>query len=243
MVTHTGKGGRVLAYDPDTGAVLWDAAVGLHQNDDLTTFVEPTTVMPGVLGGVETPRPRPTGRCTWRRSTPPPPTTAPRTPSTCRPQLGTNPSTLVALDATTGAIDWQTDVPGDALGGVTVVNDLLLTSTFGGLLLAYDRATGDEVWRLDVGVNVNGSPAVVGDTIVWPISGGQVSRLLALRLGAGGAAAHRPDRPHGPAASTSDRPRPAHLGPGPLHRLDPAGRAHRGARRRRGADSDGPRAG
>jgi hypothetical protein len=75
-------------------------------------------------------------------------------------------------------------MPGDSLGGVTVVNDLLLTSTYGGTLLAYDRATGAEVWRHHLGQAVNGSPAVVGDTIVWPVSGGPESYLLALRLDA-----------------------------------------------------------
>ncbi len=185
VVTHTGKGGRVLGYDPETGEVLWDTPVGLHQNDDLTTFDGPTTVAPGVLGGVETPPAAADGTVYAVAVNAPSTYEGPEATFNLSAQLGSHPSTLVAIDAATGAIDWQTDVPGDALGAVTVVNDLLLTSTYAGLLLAYDRATGAEVWRRDVGVAVNGSPAVVGDTIVWPISGGDVSHLLALRLDAG----------------------------------------------------------
>jgi len=69
---------------------------------------------------------------------------------------------------------------GDSLGAATVVNDLVLVSTFSGTLLAYDREDGEEVWRREAGGTVNGWPAVVGDTIVWPVSG--TSQLLALRL-------------------------------------------------------------
>lgn len=206
VVTHTGKGGRVLGYDPDTGDVLWDTPVGLHRNDELTTFVDPTTVMPGVLGGVETPPAAADGTVYVAAVNAPSTYDSPEDTFNLSPQLGTHPSTLVALDAATGEIDWQTDVPGDALGGVTVVNDLLLTSTLGGLLLAYDRASGDEVWRLDVGVTVNGSPAVVGDTIVWPISGGDVSHLLALRLGATGPV--DPEPPEGPPPGPTGPARP-----------------------------------
>jgi outer membrane protein assembly factor BamB len=198
VVTHTGKGGRVLGYDPVTGELLWDIEVGLHLNDDLTTFTEPTTVMPGVLGGVETPPAAADG--TMYVSVMNAPTTydSPEQKFSLNPQLGTHPSHLVAIDAATGAIDWTIDLPGDSLGAVTVVNDLLLTSTFDGTLLAYDRATGAEVWRRATGRMVNGSPAVVGDTIVWPLSGGSPSSLLALRLDA--------TEPTPPTSTTSTTP-------------------------------------
>ena len=71
----------------------------------------------------------------------------------------------MALDLATGDELWVTELPGDALGGATVVGDLVLTSTYGGLLLAYDRETGEEVWRHDAGGAVNGWPAVVEDTM------------------------------------------------------------------------------
>ncbi len=184
VVVHTGKGGRVLAYDPATGNVLWDVSVGLHENDDLTTFSEPTTVLPGVVGGVETPPAAADGKVYVATVNAATTHQSPEELFSLTPQLGTHPSNLVAIDAATGTIDWETDMPGDALGAVTVVNDLLLTSTLDGTLLAYDRTTGAEVWRDKPGGTVNGSPAVVGDTVVWPISGGDVSRLVALRLDA-----------------------------------------------------------
>lgn len=215
VVIHTGKGGRVLGYDPATGEVLWDVEVGLHQNDHLTSFTDPTTVMPGVLGGVETPPAAADGTVYLAVVNAPTTYDSPEQKFSLNPQLGSHPSHLVALDAATGEVEWKTDMPGDSLGAVTVVNDLLLTSTFRGLLLAYDRSTGAEVWRHELGHSVNGSPAVVGDTIVWPISGGPESYLLALRLDAAEPLPNPPDpveppTPGPPATSprpvTPDRP-------------------------------------
>lgn len=182
VVVHTGKGGHVLAYDPVDGEVLWEVEVGMHQNDDLTTFDEPTTVMPGVLGGVETPPAMADGIGYFTVVNAPSTYDSPEDLFNLSPALGSHPSHLVALDLATGEEVWSIDLPGDALGAATVVSDLVLTSTYGGTLLAYDRETGDEVWRHEAGASVNGWPAVVGDTIVWPVSGGDVSHLLALRL-------------------------------------------------------------
>lgn len=182
VLVHTGKGGRVLGYDPATGEVRWEVAVGMHQNDELTTFDAPTTVMPGVLGGVETPPAAADGVGYVAVVNAPSTYDSPEALFNLAPQLGSHPSDLVALDLATGDELWVAELPGDALGGATVAGDLVLTSTYGGLLLAYDRDTGEEVWRHDAGGAVNGWPAVVGDTIVWPISGGDVSHLLALRL-------------------------------------------------------------
>lgn len=204
VLVHTGKGGRVLGYDPETGDLRWDRSVGLHQNDDLTTFEDPTTVMPGVLGGVETPPAAADGTVYVAVVNAPTTYESPEDRFSLDPQLGTHPGNLVAIDATTGEIDWQVDFPGDGLGGVTVVNDLLLTSTFDGLLLAYDRATGAEVWRHRVDGLVNGWPAVVDDTIVWPIWGADESYLLALRL----------DAEPVPPSTTTPSP-PVTAGPGP----------------------------
>lgn len=182
VVVHTGKGGHVLGYDPATGEVRWEVEVGMHENDDLTTFDGPTTVMPGVLGGVETPPAAADGVGYFAVVNAPSTYETPEDTFNLAPQLATHPSDLVALDLATGEEVWSVELPGDALGGATVVGDLVLTSTYQGLLLAHDRATGEEVWRHDAGGSVNGWPAVAGDTIVWPISGGEVSHLLALRL-------------------------------------------------------------
>jgi outer membrane protein assembly factor BamB len=182
VVVHTGKGGIVLGLDPATGAERWRTPVGMHLNDDVTDFTGSITVMPGILGGVETPPAAADGVVYVAVMNAPTTYTSPEQTFNLNPQLGSFPSDLVALDAGTGAVLFEVPIPGDSLGGVTVAGDLLLTSTFQGLLLAYDRFTGAEVWRHDAGRFVNGWPAVVGDTILWPISGGGVSQLWAFRL-------------------------------------------------------------
>ncbi|MBA3574412.1 MAG: PQQ-binding-like beta-propeller repeat protein, partial [Pseudonocardiales bacterium] len=52
-----GKAGDVVAANAETGEVLWETPVGEHQNDDLQEIPldQVTTVLPGSLGGVETP--------------------------------------------------------------------------------------------------------------------------------------------------------------------------------------------
>lgn len=57
IVIGSGKLGRVVAFDRQTGEELWDPPVGLHRNDDLKTIPagKTVTVAPGLYGGVETP--------------------------------------------------------------------------------------------------------------------------------------------------------------------------------------------
>jgi outer membrane protein assembly factor BamB len=197
VLVHTGKGGIVRGLDPATGAERWSTPVGMHENDDLTTFEESVTVMPGVLGGVETPPAAADGIIYVVAVNAPTTYESPEQTFSLDPQLNTHPSSLVALDAQTGEVVFDVDVPGDSLGAATVVNDLVLTSTFEGLLLAYDRLTGAEVWRYEAPGFVNGSPAVVDDTILWPVSGTSPSQLLALRL----------PRPAAPTSIDSVQPR------------------------------------
>jgi len=55
IAVATGKGGRVLGHDRDTGELLWSTPVGIHQNDDLVALSGPTPVLPGTYGGVISP--------------------------------------------------------------------------------------------------------------------------------------------------------------------------------------------
>ena len=57
VVIGSGKLGRVIAFDRRNGDILWDTPVGDHQNDELQEIPlgETVEVLPGFLGGVETP--------------------------------------------------------------------------------------------------------------------------------------------------------------------------------------------
>lgn len=99
-------------------------------------------------------------------------------------KVGTMDGEVVALSARTGKITWDTKVPGDPTGGVTVVNNLVLTATYQGSVLALNRATGTVVWSAHEPGLVNGWMSVVGDEIYVPV--GSPAQLVALKLAPAG---------------------------------------------------------
>jgi outer membrane protein assembly factor BamB len=53
---------------------------------------------------------------------------------------------VVALDLNSGKILWDTPLPSVDFGAATVVNDLLFTATYDGMIYALARADGHIVW-------------------------------------------------------------------------------------------------
>ncbi len=182
VVISTGKMGRVVGLDP-TGNVLWDTPVGIHKNDHLTRIEpgEEVEVMPGVSGGVVTPIAIAEG-IVYVSVVNAPTRYKADVPEGTGTSFGVHPSQLVAIDAASGDVIWEAELPGDGFGGVTVVNDLVFTSVITGLLLAYDRATGELLWKYQAPGGINGWPAVAGDTIIFPIGFGDPGVLLAHRI-------------------------------------------------------------
>ncbi len=204
-VFTSGKLGTVYAMDQDTGALLWSTDVGQHENDHVLGIPDGKTirVLPGDLGGVETPMAYADGTIyvpllnqpTYYTST------AIGTSNEKYPVTGQ----LLAIDANTGAILWSNTFDSPDYGAATVANDLVFTSTYDGTLYAFDRATGDQVWSWKSPSGTNGFPAIVDDTILLPAGVGQAPQLIALRLGATGAAITPPPAtPETTAAPSSD---------------------------------------
>jgi outer membrane protein assembly factor BamB len=110
-----------------------------------------------------------------------PSTLPPDKPSYFGGQLGTHDGEVVAIRPT-GKVVWDTKVPGDPLGGATVVNDLVFTALLDGTVVALHRSTGAIVWKYQAGGSINGWPAAVGDTLYIPVGGAKPPHLLALRL-------------------------------------------------------------
>jgi outer membrane protein assembly factor BamB len=174
----SGKLGVVYAYDRDTGAVLWSTPVGDHLNDTLDPLPAGSTlVLPGVLGGVETPMAYADGKVfvpVVNLGTSYDPTVD--QVAFVNPNTGTG--ELVALDASDGSVAWSVSYPAIDIGAATVVNDLVFTATFDGEILAHRIADGAEVWRYSSGEPINSWPAVAGNTILFSTR----SRMLAFRL-------------------------------------------------------------
>ncbi|MBV9327776.1 MAG: PQQ-binding-like beta-propeller repeat protein [Chloroflexi bacterium] len=191
IVIGAGKNGYVAAFDKQTGEQLWNTAVGVHQNDDLQSFpsAAPVEVFPGDLGGVETPMAFSGGilyvpvvnLSTSYTST-----------NHSGLQLDSGTGELVAINAATGDIVWDSDLDSMDFGGATVSGDVVFTSTYSGELLAFDRGTGKQVWSWQAPGGINAVPAVVGDTVLLPVGIGGTPELVALRVGASGAAAAQP---------------------------------------------------
>jgi outer membrane protein assembly factor BamB len=186
IVIGAGKMGRVYAFNRETGALLFDTEVGEHNGNDMFG-VWPVdgniTVLPGILGGVETPMAYADGvvyvaannlAVTYTNGL-----------TLAIAPFSTNTGDLVAIDVNTGHILWDNKLPSGEYGGATVVNDLVFTGTFDGMLYAFKRDTGEQVWSYQAPAGVNAWPAVAGDTIVWPIAGpGGPTSILGLKLGA-----------------------------------------------------------
>jgi outer membrane protein assembly factor BamB len=102
---------------------------------------------------------------------------------------------VVAIDINTGKILWDTHLSSVSFGSVTVVNDLVFTATYDGVIYALARADGHIVWTYQAPGGIIAWPAIVGDTIVWPVGLGREPVMLALRLGAKGEVAQPAARP------------------------------------------------
>ncbi len=180
IAVATGKGGKVIGHDVDTGATLWTTPVGIHLNSD-GPLTGPTEVWPGTFGGVLTP-PASADGVVYVATLNAPSMLSPNVPTVLGGNIGTADGQAVAIDAATGAILWDVVIPGDPTGGMTVVNDLVFTATFQGKVYALDRASGAIVWTWDAPGGINAWPAVADDVMIWPVGLPNPALLVALRL-------------------------------------------------------------
>jgi outer membrane protein assembly factor BamB len=190
VVIASGKMGKVYSIDRATGNLLWAVPVGEHTpNDQWDQF--PTTtntsdfelVGPSVIGGVETPMAYSDGIIyvpvedlmnSWNSTT----------LDFSSLNFTSGKGELVALDVRSGNTIWaQYFNPGVNVGGATVVNDLVFTATFNGMIYAFNKKTGEKLFEYQAPGGINGQPAVAGNTIIFPISISANPGLLALRIG------------------------------------------------------------
>ncbi len=185
IVIGAGKLGRVVAFNRQTGAILWETIVGTHLNDQLASIPSDnaTKVYPGTFGGVETPMAYADGVVYVPLLN----LYGEYLPSTVAGGQPFNEGTgeLVAIDVTTGKILWDKTFPSINVGGATVVNDLVFTATFDGMVYALNRATGETAWTYQAPGAINAWPAFAGDTMLLPVGlASPFPVLMALRLGA-----------------------------------------------------------
>jgi glucose dehydrogenase len=181
VVVSAGKSGILVGLDPDDGTLRWEVEVGRHENDDLTELAGPTVVYPGTYGGVLTP-PATADGVVYAAVVNAPATLRPDETAYFGADLGTGDGEVVAVDAADGTVLWSTPVPGDPLGGATVVGDLVLTVLLDGTLVALRRDSGEIVETSAGDGGVNGWMAVVDDVLVIPVGMSDPPSLVALTV-------------------------------------------------------------
>lgn len=198
VVVAGGKMGYVYVMDRESGDLLWKTAVGEHSgnDDDNQTALDggtmpemPLTLLPGVLGGVETQLAVADGTIFAPVVNVP---TRFETQEKYELQLDKGTGQMVALDLTSGDIRWDHPFPTPTYGGATVANGLVWTTLFDGTLVALDVESGDEAWSTTMPAGSNSTVAIAGDTIVTaasiPQGADQQAAIVAYRPGATGPA-------------------------------------------------------
>jgi mono/diheme cytochrome c family protein len=201
LVVAAGKVGYVYAIDSEDGTVVWQRPVGLHSGHDKDNETAlqgnldqmpklPITLLPGILGGVETQMAVADGVVYAPIVNIP---TVFKSQEKFDLQIAKGTGEMVALNVNDGTPKWKHDFAQPAYGAATVSNDLVFTTTFEGKLIALDRDDGSVVWEQQMPAGTNATVAIVGDTLVtaasFPQTKDQHPAIIAYRLGATGGTA------------------------------------------------------
>jgi len=181
IVIGAGKMGNVYAFDRGTGAILWTVPVGKHTNDTLDKLPGETLVYPGILGGVETCMAYSNGVVyvpVVDMSTKFIPTGV----NFSSIDFAGGKGELVAIDVNLGKILWYKTFDSINVGAATVVNDVVFTATFNGMIYAFQADTGKQLFSYQAPAGINAWPAIAGNMILWPAGVGGTPSLIALHL-------------------------------------------------------------
>ncbi len=164
IVLGASKGGVAFALRADNGKRLWKLPVGTHRNDTGPLTRKAVSILPGDLGGVETPMAFAANRLfvPWLDL-------AAR--ASASGQVGgfnfkAGRGGLTAVNPRTGKVLWQRKLPSMNFGGAAVANDVVFTSDYAGTIYAFDTATGKTLWTAKAPAGVNSFPAIDGDTLL-----------------------------------------------------------------------------
>lgn len=167
MVFSAGKHGFVVAANQDTGEELWRTPVGEHNENEFLQDLgadEEIELLPGFIGGVETPLAYTDGVIFAPVLNVPYTTTGVDGEGDIFGGVGE----LVALDAATGEMLWSVDIPTMVLGGATIANDVVFTGGLDGLVRGFRVDDGTQVFSHQVPAGINASFAISGDYIFVP---------------------------------------------------------------------------
>ena len=180
-VIGSGKMGVVYAMNASTGKLIWKTPVGEHSESDnypleamehTLTLTAPYTILPGSLGGVLSNLAL--AGDTVYVATVDQPFTLAKMSDPLGAQDGKGSGEIVALNLTTGKVEWDAKVPAYPLGAATVSNDLVFTTLYTGVLIALDRTTGAIVYQRKLPTSANAPIAIAGNSVLVPAGGPSV---------------------------------------------------------------------
>jgi outer membrane protein assembly factor BamB/cytochrome c5 len=222
IVLCAGKMGKVYGIDQESGELVWETPVGEHSghdNDNLLALEErydelpkaPFELLPGILGGVETQMAIddsrvyvPTNNLAYTV------TDGAVGMADSDPMEGTG--EMVALDIATGQVEWEHDFDSSPYGGASVVNDLVFTTTYDGILWALNKETGAVEWEQELPAGTNTTVAIEGDTVITAgsvnLGEGDQLEIVAYRLGAEGAQPEEEEPEEPPAEEPPEEEQP-----------------------------------
>ena len=73
---------------------------------------------------------------------------------------------LVALNPSSGSVQWRRTFPSSVYGAATVSNDVVFTSTLSGKVYALSTRDGSTLWSAQAPSGVNGFAAIDGDNLL-----------------------------------------------------------------------------
>src|SRR5690606_21459529 len=172
VAIQSGKHGVVVSLDRETGEELWRTEVGQHENANVTEIPEGEwmTVLPGTLGGVETPMAVADGKIfapVFNMAS----VYSGSEMDSSSFDISKATGQLVALDLVTGEILWDVEEPTGSLAGATVVNDVVFTGGLDGVVRAYSVEDGSLLWTYQATAGLNAPFTVSGDYLVIPAAG------------------------------------------------------------------------
>src|SRR6202050_911396 len=178
VVIGSGKLGVVFAMNASTGQLIWKTPVGEHSKSDSypleamehkLALTAPYTILPGSLGGVLSNLAL-AGNTVYAATVDQRFTLA-KMSYPLGAQDGNGSGEIVALNLTTGKVEWDTKVPAYPLGAATVSNALVITTLYTGVLIALDRPTGAVVYQHKLPTSANAPIAIAGNSILVPAGG------------------------------------------------------------------------
>jgi outer membrane protein assembly factor BamB len=164
-VLVAGKMGKVFAYRASDGKPLWTLSVGKHQNDTGPLTKTPENILPGDLGGVETPMALSANRLFVPWSNLATRASASGLPASGGLDLQGGTGGFTAVDAATGKVLWQHAFPTMDFGSAAVANDVVFASTYDGTIYGFDVKTGKTLWTAKAPAGVNSFTAIAADTL------------------------------------------------------------------------------